>query len=700
MLRNINYIHADFKAGALFVNINTQQCAIIDFDSGAIMESKNDKPTTWGESQDWLAPEIMEQIAKKNSQNNIATDPNARTQVKVDLLSDMWSVAVAIHYIVFTMHPFSFFSEISFNSIAAYEKSKEKFPNSPYGFKYLTTKSTQKRIYNQVYLPLYNKNLPQNLKEKFSTTFTYGGLNPQKRPPYAQWKIILGQSQKSPRIHSFQASKVTLTDNTPVIFTWRVDNATELFLDNINVTGKNNYQLSIKQDQVVKLVAKNASKQTSKAIKITVSKAKPSIRKFTSNKPNNFIKEEGTFVLSWDVVGYEKLEITDLGDVSNLNKITINSPKQDTVLVLTATSFFGAVNKKQIKLTVDKQAPTILGFKSSHAFAIDKNTPVILSWNIIGAKEIFIDNGIGSVTGNMSKEVNPRKDTIYTITAVSYFGIASSQKIKIEVPKLPPQIKSFSADKALIYKEENIQLYWDIEGAEEMYINQGIGEVSNQNNISVRLVSETTFTITAISYFGAKSTSFVTVQTSKAPPRIKNFSASTYIVENTKPITLYWEAERAKNIQIDTGIGEVTSLRKASFFVTKDTTLTLTATSFFGVSISRTIKIQVSKIPPKIISFRAKSILLFEGGSTKLSWQVEKAHSVEIDNGIGLTTSIGDKTIAPKTDTTYTLIAKNFFGYESRSHVYVKFLRKPVLNVGSVQLKTLPKLKRTKTILK
>lgn len=92
--------------------------------------------------------------------------------------------------------------------------------------------------------------------------------------------------------------------------------------------------------------------------------------------------------------------------------------------------------------------------------------------------------------------------------------------------------------------------------------------------------------------------------------------------------------------------------------------------------------------------FRALNSMLAEGMSTVLRWHVDKAHSIFIDNGIGAVPSTGEYQIKPNSDTTYTMTARSFFGYEIKSHVYLKLLRKPTLNRGKVQLRTLPKLKK------
>ena len=67
ILQKMFFIHADLKPEAIFINTNTNECAIIDFDSGAITENANDEPNTWGAPNDWVAPEIWEQLKQSSA---------------------------------------------------------------------------------------------------------------------------------------------------------------------------------------------------------------------------------------------------------------------------------------------------------------------------------------------------------------------------------------------------------------------------------------------------------------------------------------------------------------------------------------------------------------------------------------------------------------------------------------------------------
>lgn len=689
LLRKFQYIHADFKPEALFVNLEKLQCAIIDFDSGAVMQTENNKPTTWGTKQTWLAQEIVDQITIGEMKRKNAND---LIPVQVDLWSDTWSVAVCIHCLIFTLHPFYFLTEITKRSIEEFVDSKAKFPEFPNGLKY----------FNKQKLPLFNKycssfktHLPKSIQEKFSNSFTSGCFNPSRRITYAQWKTVLQSIQKPPKILSFKSDKKLILDKTSVTFNWKIEDDATVFLNNINVTGKTKFQIVIRKDTEFELKVSNPFGNASKKIKIETSKDKPTIKSFRSNLTNNYVGTNKDIMLTWDISNYETIEIVGVADVTNKNRFTINAPKKDTTLTIKATTFFGQISTKKINLTVNRKPPQIDDFSTSNNTILDIKKPAILKWQIKGAENIFIDNGIGDVTNKNSVEVIPRVDSVYTIIATSYFGIISRKQVRVQVSKAPPKIKKFESNKQLVTKVEDVILYWEAENADKIFINKGIGDVTNSKTASYKITEgDTTFTLTAISYFGVKSTSTITIQTLKVPPTIKSFYSSKNIVSDSKPIKLSWNIADANSIVIDNGVGDVSKLRSVEISVKNDVTYTIYAKSLFGALSTRQVRINISKRPPRILLFRTSTPILFRGQSTTLTWQVEQPYEVFIDNDIGKVEASGKIEISPTTDKTYTLVAKNYFGYESRSHVYVKIISKPELKPISTKLKPIPKLNK------
>jgi len=174
LLNEFAYIHADFKTDNFFISLDDARCALIDFDSGAFIHSLTDEPYTWGTPQDMLAPEIYEQMSKENS------------MVRVNLLTDMWSVAVATHYLIFSLHPLFFITELSRDAMNEYN-SRFTWPDIDFNSPLFNSEMLEiYDWYNQIY-----PDLPQDIAECFRHTFTEGFFSPDMRTSYEQWIIKL-----------------------------------------------------------------------------------------------------------------------------------------------------------------------------------------------------------------------------------------------------------------------------------------------------------------------------------------------------------------------------------------------------------------------------------------------------------------------------------------------------------------------------
>ncbi len=176
LLNEIRYIHADFKSDNFFVSLKDDGgCALIDFDSGAIINDLEDETFTVGTpSQDMLAPEIRRQIAESG-------------HAMVNLLTDTWSVAVACHYLLTLYLPFTFLTEISDNSISKYNE-RFVWPEIKDDFSYFDAKDNRDIA---DYLKDFCNMLPTGIQECLRHTFTKGYFNPHYRTSYDQWCIKL-----------------------------------------------------------------------------------------------------------------------------------------------------------------------------------------------------------------------------------------------------------------------------------------------------------------------------------------------------------------------------------------------------------------------------------------------------------------------------------------------------------------------------
>lgn len=175
LLNEIRYIHADFKADNFFVSLdNDGRCALIDFDSGAIVNELEDEAFTVGTpSQNMLAPEIRRQI-------------NEGCRAKVNLLTDTWSVAVACNYLLFVVHPFDFLSEQSDNAVTEYN-DRYIWPDVSDDFSYYNDENAVVAEYLQQACT----QVPTGILECLRYTFTKGYFNQLYRTSYSQWCIKL-----------------------------------------------------------------------------------------------------------------------------------------------------------------------------------------------------------------------------------------------------------------------------------------------------------------------------------------------------------------------------------------------------------------------------------------------------------------------------------------------------------------------------
>lgn len=147
---------------------------------------------------------------------------------------------------------------------------------------------------------------------------------------------------------------------------------------------------------------------------------------------------------------------------------------------------------------------------------------------------------------------------------------------------------------------------------------------------------------------------------SGTPPTISYFSISPVQMLSGKTATLSWNVTGATSVSIDNGIGKVTGTSKT---VTPKVTTTykLTASNSYG-SKTATISITVGTAPV-ISSFKSTPGGLANSGTASLSWSVQYATNLSLDQGIGSVTGKSSQSVSVSSTKTYTLTAGNSYGY-------------------------------------
>lgn len=651
LLSSFNFVHADIKEEAFFVGPDLNTMAIIDFDSGAFGKTKNGpyQTTTPGtKTTPWLAPEILRLIDGANSQ-----------QIKVTKEGDYWSVARAFYYILCGRDPFFFLNRITDSIVRTYLKDSE-WPNVNMEKEYFNDAHKNQVLSFSKY---YNKEVPSTIKEAFEETFNKGYFDTSKRYSFVRWLQAFEQMSSPPVIEFFEPNVYELEDQEEVVFTWSVKDAVKIFIEDKLVGNSKEFRITPKTNTKVTLMAVNSfGAYTTKTVSITVNLTPPEILSFSKNKPARLDHEP--VVLSWKVLRASKLLL-------NPGKIDVTEtqsyeafPKKDTTYTLQAISIFGTSSMAEINVQVSKVRPSFIEIKADPLERTDLK-PVTLSWSTKNAKKVVLNPGDIKLGPKDSKDVFPKSDTTYELTAFSLFGVKHSETIEITTSKKRPEIILFDCNPGIRTDANPLQLTWEVKGAADVVLMPDGKRLKSQGTLSVYPKKDTVYSLKATSLFGVSQQQSLQVLVSKEPPTIQYIKRSSKTRKDQNPITVQWETSEASQVVILPDNKKLETKGALELFPTKDTKYTLVATSLFGIESKETFKLKVSRIGPKVTMFSLVRPLIRSGQSTLLIWEVSEAEKLWID-GKEISIYKGQKQYTPKESRDFVLIAENHFGFQTQ----------------------------------
>jgi hypothetical protein len=216
----MSFIHADLNPPNFFVNLDDCHLALIDFDSGAVTEHRDDTPGTFGKTTygEWLAPEISDQVLAQRG----GAGP---TEIKVDRFTDTWAVAIAIHHLLFLCHPMFFLGSLGVRMVREYLAART-WPALDAGEPWYDKVNGPRHGY---YLDQL-KTLPDPVRQKLASTLNQGYSNPSQRASYSQWSLILRATQPIPAIDLFAVDRRGILPGMRVELTWSVKGAHQVSL--------------------------------------------------------------------------------------------------------------------------------------------------------------------------------------------------------------------------------------------------------------------------------------------------------------------------------------------------------------------------------------------------------------------------------------------------------------------------------------
>jgi len=175
-------------------------------------------------------------------------------------------------------------------------------------------------------------------------------------------------------------------------------------------------------------------------------------------------------------------------------------------------------------------------------------------------------------------------------------------------------------------------------------------------------------------------------------PQILLFSADKNILTNETPATVSWTVSNASVIKINNETVEPIGTKE--FHSSDLLSITLFASNDAGEAPTKTITIDIDRQPPVIHFFKIDVPFAIKGSPINLTWNVEGARKIEIDNGIGDVSTLISKAISLGSNGVFNLTAKNYFGIKAKAQTGVAifpipiiegiFIPKPQFNVQAI----------------
>ena len=192
----------------------------------------------------------------------------------------------------------------------------------------------------------------------------------------------------------------------------------------------------------------------------------------------------------------------------------------------------------------------------------------------------------------------------------------------------PPKINTFRCSNKLILKNNEVELFWNIEEADLISIDQKIGKVNAKDSIKLLPVKTSTYKLTAINAFGKKEEEVIIEVLPQ--PIINLFKTTSQKIEHGNKSKLIWNIENGLRAELHyNGIMEIVDFQEERYVSPlENTDYCLKVIALDGLTqIEKKVSIDVFK---RIIINRFESNLDFviESLPVHLKWEIENASSI------------------------------------------------------------------------
>lgn len=285
--------------------------------------------------------------------------------------------------------------------------------------------------------------------------------------------------------------------------------------------------------------------------------------------------------------------------------------------------------------------------------------PITFQWTQVAGTAVTISN---STAARASFTAAEGQSYAFRLTVRDDRGGQGVARVSVTT-SAPPKVRiiRFNSAPPSIRLGESSVLNYTVEGADSVTIS-GVSETlrADTGSVTVRPTRTTTYTLTARNRSG-EDTAVTSVSVELPFPRIISFTANPQTITQGGSTTLSWTTTDTESVEI-VGVGTFGPNASTSVSPAESRSYTLIARNPQGeTSAALAITVNVGE-RPRVISFTANPMQIVSGDSSTLSWNVERADSVEITPGIGTVGASGTRNVNPTATTIYTLTATNRFG--------------------------------------
>jgi hypothetical protein len=199
----------------------------------------------------------------------------------------------------------------------------------------------------------------------------------------------------------------------------------------------------------------------------------------------------------------------------------------------------------------------------------------------------------------------PQRPAPFWQAAAATAAAAAAATAPAPAPVPAPAIHNFYASNASLITGQSCTLSWYVTNAQRVTIDNGVGQVQPNGNVTVTPLTNTTYTLIAQGVGGTVPAT-VRVTVSKPSP-ILSFNANVGSIIIGQQTTLHWNVAPTHSAHLNKGIGKVPNTGQITVTPLKSTSYVLTAKGA-GWPVKQRVRIAVT-LPPLPIVLNAYSTL-------------------------------------------------------------------------------------------